>query len=53
MVFTNYVKKYADAARPDQTVEVLGKDYDPASVTDAQITVTTVLLHALTSLPLL
>lgn len=29
-------------ARPDQTVEVLGKDYDPASVTDAQITVTTV-----------
>lgn len=39
---TNYVKKYADAARPDQTVEVLGKDYDPASVTDAQITVTTV-----------
>lgn len=40
--YTNYVKKYADAARPDQTVEVLGKDYDPASVTDAQITVTTV-----------
>lgn len=40
--YINYVKKYADAARPDQTVEVLGKDYDPASVTDAQITVTTV-----------
>lgn len=40
--YTNYVKKYADAARPDQTVEVLGKNYDPASVTDAQITVTTV-----------
>lgn len=40
--YTDYVKKYADAARPDQTVEVLGKDYDPASVTDAQITVTTV-----------
>lgn len=40
--YTNYVKKYADAARPDQTVEVLGKDYDPASVTNAQITVTTV-----------
>lgn len=40
--YTKYVKKYADAARPDQTVEVLGKDYDPASVTDAQITVTTV-----------
>lgn len=40
--YTNYVKKYADAARPDQTVEVLGKDYDPASVTDAQITVITV-----------
>lgn len=40
--YTNYVKKYADAARPDQTVEVLGKDYDPASVTDAQITVTIV-----------
>lgn len=40
--YTNYVKKYADAARPDQTVEVLGKDYDPASVKDAQITVTTV-----------
>lgn len=40
--YTNYVKKYADAERPDQTVEVLGKDYDPASVTDAQITVTTV-----------
>lgn len=40
--YTNYVKKYADAARPDQTVEVLGKDYDLASVTDAQITVTTV-----------
>lgn len=40
--YTNYVKKYAGAARPDQTVEVLGKDYDPASVTDAQITVTTV-----------
>lgn len=40
--YTNYVKKYADAARPDKTVEVLGKDYDPASVTDAQITVTTV-----------
>lgn len=40
--YTNYVKKYVDAARPDQTVEVLGKDYDPASVTDAQITVTTV-----------
>lgn len=40
--YTNYVKKYIDAARPDQTVEVLGKDYDPASVTDAQITVTTV-----------
>lgn len=40
--YTNYVKKYADAARPDQTVEVLGKDYDSASVTDAQITVTTV-----------
>lgn len=40
--YTNYVKKYADAARPDQIVEVLGKDYDPASVTDAQITVTTV-----------
>lgn len=40
--YTNYVEKYADAARPDQTVEVLGKDYDPASVTDAQITVTTV-----------
>lgn len=39
---TNYVKKYTDAARPDKTVEVLGKDYDPASVTDAQITVTTV-----------
>lgn len=40
--YTNYVKKYTDAARPDKTVEVLGKDYDPASVTDAQITVTTV-----------
>lgn len=40
--YTNYVKKYTDAARPDQTVKVLGKDYDPASVTDAQITVTTV-----------
>lgn len=40
--YTNYVKKYTDAARPDQTVEVLGKDYDPASVKDAQITVTTV-----------
>lgn len=40
--YTNYVKKYTDAARPDNTVEVLGKDYDPASVTDAQITVTTV-----------
>lgn len=40
--YTNYVKKYIDAARPDKTVEVLGKDYDPASVTDAQITVTTV-----------
>lgn len=40
--YTNYVKKYTNAARPDQTVEVLGKDYDPASVTDAQITVTTV-----------
>lgn len=40
--YTSYVKKYTDAARPDQTVEVLGKDYDPASVTDAQITVTTV-----------
>lgn len=40
--YTNYVKKYTDAARPDETVEVLGKDYDPASVTDAQITVTTV-----------
>ena len=39
--YTNYVKKYTDAARPDKTVEVLGKDYDPASVTDAQITVTT------------
>lgn len=40
--YTNYVKEYTNAARPDQTVEVLGKDYDPASVTDAQITVTTV-----------
>lgn len=40
--YTNYVKKYTDAARPDKTIEVLGKDYDPASVTDAQITVTTV-----------
>lgn len=40
--YINYVKKYTDAARPDKTVEVLGKDYDPASVTDAQITVTTV-----------
>lgn len=40
--YTDYVKKYTNAARPDQTVEVLGKDYDPASVTDAQITVTTV-----------
>lgn len=40
--YTNYVKKYTDAARPDKTVEVLGKDYDPASITDAQITVTTV-----------
>ena len=40
--YTNYVEKYTNAARPDQTVEVLGKDYDPASVTDAQITVTTV-----------
>lgn len=40
--YTNYVKKYTDAARPDKTVEVLGKDYDPASVKDAQITVTTV-----------
>lgn len=40
--YTNYVKEYTDAARPDKTVEVLGKDYDPASVTDAQITVTTV-----------
>ena len=40
--YTNYVKKYTDAARPDKTVEVLGKDYDPTSVTDAQITVTTV-----------
>lgn len=40
--YINYVKKYTNAARPDQTVEVLGKDYDPASVTDAQITVTTV-----------
>lgn len=40
--YTNYVEKYTDAARPDKTVEVLGKDYDPASVTDAQITVTTV-----------
>lgn len=40
--YTNYVKKYTDAARPDKAVEVLGKDYDPASVTDAQITVTTV-----------
>lgn len=40
--YPNYVKKYTDAARPDKTVEVLGKDYDPASVTDAQITVTTV-----------
>lgn len=40
--YTNCVKKYTDAARPDKTVEVLGKDYDPASVTDAQITVTTV-----------
>ena len=40
--YNNYVKKYTNAARPDQTVEVLGKDYDPASVTDAQITVTTV-----------
>lgn len=40
--YTNYVKKYTNAARPDKTVEVLGKDYDPASVTDAQITVTTV-----------
>lgn len=40
--YTNYVKKYTDAARPEKTVEVLGKDYDPASVTDAQITVTTV-----------
>ena len=40
--YTNYVKKYTDAARPDKTVEVLGNDYDPASVTDAQITVTTV-----------
>lgn len=40
--YTNYVKKYTDATRPDKTVEVLGKDYDPASVTDAQITVTTV-----------
>lgn len=40
--YTNYVKKYTDAARPDKTVEVLGKDYDPASVTGAQITVTTV-----------
>lgn len=40
--YTNYVKKYTDAARPDKTVEVLGKDYDPVSVTDAQITVTTV-----------
>lgn len=40
--YTDYVKKYTDAARPDKTVEVLGKDYDPASVTDAQITVTTV-----------
>lgn len=40
--YTNYVKKYTDAARPDKTVDVLGKDYDPASVTDAQITVTTV-----------
>lgn len=40
--YTNYVKKYTDAARPDKTVEVLGKDYDPASVTDAKITVTTV-----------
>lgn len=40
--YTNYVKKYTDAAKPDKTVEVLGKDYDPASVTDAQITVTTV-----------
>lgn len=40
--YTNYVKKYTDVARPEKTVEVLGKDYDPASVTDAQITVTTV-----------
>lgn len=40
--YINYVKKYTDAARPEKTVEVLGKDYDPASVTDAQITVTTV-----------
>lgn len=40
--YINYLKKYADAARPNQTVEVLGKDYDPDSVKDAQISVATV-----------
>ncbi|WP_295207851.1 extracellular solute-binding protein [Ruminococcus sp.] len=40
--YSNYVKKYADAARPAQTVEVLGKDYDPALVDGAQVSVTSV-----------
>jgi ABC-type glycerol-3-phosphate transport system substrate-binding protein len=39
--YVNYVSKYADAARPDYTIEVLGKDYTSKS-DDAEITVTTV-----------
>ena len=40
--YTNYVDKYADEARPDKEVQVMGKDYDPGSVEGAEISVTTV-----------
>ena len=39
--YTNYVEKYKDAARPDKTIEILGKDYKEKS-TDAEISVSEV-----------
>ena len=40
--YTNYVDKYADEARPDKEIQVMGKDYDPASVDGAELSVTAV-----------
>ena len=40
--YTNYVDKYADEARPDKEIQVMGKDYDPTSVDGAELSVTDV-----------